>query len=178
VPHEACRAGRGPAVGLLHPDLLLGFLSAPVHRLRTADATEARRPTALRAAEVRATGTFSPLKTDRGWRVVAGPPVDIRLATIGAEDVIKQAEKFNRRQWVEAGATAKFQRHTPPLNIIGGHRFPNAPQIELTARTGMQSTTPIPDSIDGDGLDIPEFLRRQMPASNPAGTRHRIGAAS
>jgi hypothetical protein len=31
-------------------------------------------------------GTFLRLETDRPWRQVAGPPVDMRLATIGADD--------------------------------------------------------------------------------------------
>src|SRR5690348_12168997 len=35
-------------------------------------------------------GTFSRLKTDRPRRQVAGPAVDVRLTTIGADDAIKQ----------------------------------------------------------------------------------------
>jgi hypothetical protein len=37
-------------------------------------------------------GTFSRLKTDRPWRQVAGPAVDMRLATIDNQsDRVKQA---------------------------------------------------------------------------------------
>jgi hypothetical protein len=65
------------------------------------------------------TGTFSRLKSDRGWRQVAGPPISLRLATVGADDAVKQADKTNRRHWSEAGAAAEIQRHHAPVNIVG-----------------------------------------------------------
>jgi hypothetical protein len=46
-------------------------------------------------------GTFSRLETDRPWRQVAGPAVDVHLAAIGA--AVKQAHRANRRHWVKAG---------------------------------------------------------------------------
>jgi hypothetical protein len=49
------------------------------------------------------TGTFSSLITDRGWRHVAGPKVDLRLATIAGADAVKQANRTNRKFWSDAG---------------------------------------------------------------------------
>ena len=71
-------------------------------------------------------GTFSRLKTDRPWRQVAGPAVDVRLAAIGADDELKQAHRANRRHWVKAGNGTLIQKHHAPVNIVGGYRFPDA----------------------------------------------------
>jgi hypothetical protein len=84
-------------------------------------------------------GTFSPLKHDRPWRQVAGPAADMRLATVRADHAVKHADKVNRRHWADASAAALIQRHHAPVNIVGGYKFPNAPQIELTADTGMRT---------------------------------------
>jgi hypothetical protein len=117
------------------------------------------------------TGIFFPLKSDRGWRLVAGPPVDMRLATIGAADAVKQADKVNRRHWSEAGAEALIQRHHAPVNVIGGFKFPEAPQIEIApiGNVSASLSIPAPVIIDGDGLDIPDFLKRPPKASAAIG---------
>lgn len=109
------------------------------------------------------TGTFLPLKSDRGQ--VAGPPVDMRVATIGAAEAVKQADKANRRHWAEAGAAALIQRHHAPVNVIGGHKFPDTPEIEIAPSGNVSTSTPIPALVitNGDTLDIPEFLKRPMP---------------
>ena len=111
------------------------------------------------------TGIFSPLKSDRGWRLVAGLPVDMRLATIGAADAVKQADMANRRHWAEAGAAALIQRHHAPDNVVGGYKFADAPEIEIAPSGNVSTSTPIsgPVITDGDTLDIPEFLKRPMP---------------
>jgi hypothetical protein len=54
-------------------------------------------------------------KSDRPWRQVAGPQLDqeeLRLAVLSAPT-----------------PTVIFKRNTPPLNIVGGHRFPDAPKL-------------------------------------------------
>jgi hypothetical protein len=116
------------------------------------------------------TGIFSPVKSDRGWRVVAGPPVNLRLATIGAEDAVKNADKVNRRHWFEAGAAAEIQRHHAPVNVVGGFKFPDAPQIEITpiGKSPAVSLSIAASTVEGDGLDIPEFLRRPLPERREA----------
>ena len=112
-------------------------------------------------------GIFSPLKSDRGWRQVAGPPVDPRLATVGAEDAVKNADRVNRRHWADAGAAALIQRHHAPVNIVGGFKFPDAPQIEITPTGSVSTSTPAPVLADvgnnDDPLAIPAFLARPLP---------------
>ena len=104
-------------------------------------------------------GTFSHLKTDRPWRQVAGPAVDVRLAAIGA--AVKQARRANRGHWVKAGNGALIKKHHAPVNVIGGFKFANAPVIDLgTVPTASSDPTPLPASTEGDGLDIPDFLVR------------------
>jgi hypothetical protein len=109
--------------------------------------------------------TSSPLKSDRGWRLVAGPLVDMRLATIVAADAVKQADTANRRHWAQAGAAALMQRHHAPVNVVGGYKFPDAAEIEIAPSGNVSTSTPISGSVitDGDTLDIPEFLKRSLP---------------
>jgi hypothetical protein len=89
----------------------------------------------------------------------------MRLATIGADDAVKQADKVNRRHWAEAGAAALIQHHYAPVNIVGGFKFPDAPEIEIAPSCNVSTPTPISALVinDGDTLDIPEFLKRPMP---------------
>ena len=112
-------------------------------------------------------GIFSPHKTDRGWRQVAGPPVNLRLAAVGADDAVKQADKTNRRHWSEAGAEALIQRHHAPVNVIGGFKFPETPQIEIAPIGKVSPQIPGPVLVDvgngGDPLEIPAFLKRPLP---------------
>jgi hypothetical protein len=137
--------------------LKAGFLLGRYHRSSHAlDAS--RNPTKP--------GTFSRLKSDRAWRQAAGPPVDMRLATIGADDAVKPAHRVNHLHYVEAGKSALIQKHHAPVNIVGGYRFPNAPQIELTTGTGLHSDwSPPLAPTNGDQLDIPDFLPRTQPGN-------------
>jgi hypothetical protein len=48
-------------------------------------------------------------------------------------------------------------RTTPPVNIIGGYRFPGAPAIDLRP---ARAAPPAPAIPIGDGLEIPLFLKR------------------
>jgi hypothetical protein len=88
----------------------------------------------------------------------------VRLATIGADDAIKQADRANRRHWVKAGAAALIQKHHAPGNIVSGYRFADAPQIELTTGTDLHSDwSPPLAPTNSDQLDIPDFLTRTQP---------------
>jgi hypothetical protein len=58
-----------------------------------------------------------------------------------------------------ANPSATFQRNTPPLNVLGGHSFPGAPDVDLKPD--------VPPPVNNDLLadddhesGIPEFLRR------------------
>jgi hypothetical protein len=52
-----------------------------------------------------------------------------------------------------------FMRHTPPLNIIGGYRFPGAPEVDLSAAIAPQIAAGQPVV---DPWEIPDFLRRSL----------------
>ena len=106
-------------------------------------------------------GTFSPLKTDRAWRVVAGPELSdrqLRLATVDA-GAVERSNRTNRQHWRAAGTAALIQRDTMPVNIVGGYKFPNAPQIALTAGDPQSPQNPTLAIADGD--DLPAFLDRR-----------------
>jgi hypothetical protein len=57
-----------------------------------------------------------------------------------------------------------IKRHHPPVNILGGYKFPDAPVIGLRPPASPAASEPMP--IVGDGLDIPEFLVRRPPHQN------------
>jgi hypothetical protein len=102
----------------------------------------------------------------------------MRLATIGAADAVKQADKANRRHWAEAGAAALIQRHHAPVNVIGGFKFPDAPEIEMAPTGNVSTSTPISGLVitDGETLDIPKFLKRSLPevsGTEPAKTHNQ-----
>jgi hypothetical protein len=69
----------------------------------------------------------------------------------------------HRGYWKEARRAAEeragIERHHPPVNILGGYNFPDAPVIGLRPPASPAASTPMP--IVGDGLDIPEFLLRR-----------------
>jgi hypothetical protein len=67
---------------------------------------------------------------------------------------------------------ALIQRRTPPLNLIGGHRFAGAPELKADLRKGIVATerTLVTDRVDDappiawaadEDLEIPAFLRRE-----------------
>jgi hypothetical protein len=120
--------------------------------------------------------TFSRLKTDRGWRQVAGPAVDIRLAAIGADDALKHADKVNRRHWADASAAALIQRHHAPVNVVGGYKFPGAPVVDIGVITKQTATAELasPIAIDGDPLAIPDFLLRTQPTEAMTSSQAQI----
>jgi hypothetical protein len=76
-----------------------------------------------------------------------------------------------------AAAVAAYDRYHPvplpligpadaPVNIVGGHRFPGAPQIDLTAETvpaQPDTASALIATIPAD-LSIPGFLRHPLPA--------------
>jgi hypothetical protein len=107
-------------------------------------------------------GTFLPLKTDRAWRKVTGPEQSdrqLRLATTDANAVERSNRTTNRQHRRAAGTAALIQRDTMPVNIVGGYKFPNAPQIELTAGDPQSRQNPTLAIADGD--DLPAFLDRR-----------------
>jgi hypothetical protein len=66
-------------------------------------------------------------KPDRTWHIVAGPAMsdrDLHLATIGAAGIDR---KINDRLKNGRGI---IRSHHAPLNVIGGYKFENAPEID------------------------------------------------
>ena len=104
----------------------------------------------------------APLNPDRAWRQIAGPklsPSQLHCALVGAKEAVTEARQKNRPYWRKHNATALIQRHHPPVNILGGYKFPNAQDLtlpeEVIPRSSL-SACPKPDA----NLDIPDFLKR------------------
>jgi hypothetical protein len=73
------------------------------------------------------------IKSDRAWHQFAGPdlsPSVLHCATINSEEVLRQSAINNLKFW---NAGARIQPHHPPVNILGGYKFPAAPDIDLGA---------------------------------------------
>jgi hypothetical protein len=82
-------------------------------------------------------------KAGRAFRIVAGPELagaSFRLATIPLDPEIatrldrKHADYFEQRRKAKrrAARLAQIKRRHPPVNILDGYRFPNAPEIDLS----------------------------------------------
>jgi hypothetical protein len=105
----------------------------------------------------------------RPWRVIAGPELGERSLHAAALPLeARYADYLNRlnveplkRHFAELGKKAIFQRHTPPLNVVGGYKFPGAPEIDLRPPDNIQhrpaSAMPLPNDVS-----IPEFLKRAI----------------
>jgi hypothetical protein len=106
---------------------------------------------------------------------VAGPewtPTQLRWATVpdgrygrGEGGEYQRIEARNRVMLQkQQAAGGLIQPHHPPINILGGYRFPGAPEIGLSATsrpTGatITTTSAVATPINDD-LEIPTFLRR------------------
>ena len=114
------------------------------------------------------------LKANRAWRVITGPEVSeinlrIPLDAGLAERQVKQGTAVDEHLR-KAARKAVFKRTTPPVNIGGGYKFPNAPIIDLSPEVeAAASATAAPvsrvDLLIPDDLSIPEFLKRPLPAA-------------
>jgi hypothetical protein len=92
-------------------------------------------------------------KPGRPWHVIAGPgeglhPTNLRVGP----EVLPRTHT----------GPLLIKSTTPPVNVIGGYRFPGAP---TTADLGLTTTaTPRAPAtgppIDDDPFDIPAFLKR------------------
>jgi hypothetical protein len=106
-------------------------------------------------------GSKPPLKPDRAWRQIAGPklsPSQLRCSLVGAKEAA-EANQNNRAYWREHNAKTLIQPHHPPVNILGGYNFPDAPDVKLREEKKPRlslTAFPRPDA----NLDIPNFLRR------------------
>ena len=113
------------------------------------------------------------------WRQAAGPPRSPRsfhLATLPIKPPT-YAAYLRRANRAPENPAALFQRHSQPLNLVGGYRFHNAPDIGTDLTVAITTTEAkllldqiedapplvpaIAVEVEEDGLDIPEFLRRR-----------------
>ena len=111
-------------------------------------------------------GVQSGAKSGRGWRVIAGPadlhPLNLQIDP--TDPKIAASNAANARFWRQARQAAErealFQRDTPPLNVIGGFKFPDAPEIDWHPASSPRDRSAEP--LIGDGLEIPPFLDRKL----------------
>jgi hypothetical protein len=117
-------------------------------------------------------GSKPPLKPDREWRHVAGPKLSssqLHCATVpdgpnsqwegGKYRLIEDRNRALSKTIREQAAKCLMQPHHPPVNILGGYKFPDAPDVMLREekKPRFSSTAfPKPDA----NLDIPDFLKR------------------
>jgi hypothetical protein len=80
-------------------------------------------------------GVCGPEKADRPWRVAAGTLSDteLRLATLSVDRVMAARIDRLNREYSRGDSTTLIKRHHPPANIVGGYRFPDAPNIYINS---------------------------------------------
>ncbi len=124
-------------------------------------------PSAVKAISKEAdfVGPKEALKPDRPWRIVAGPELSasaFHCAAVGGEQAVETINRTNSKRWCEANARAEektlIKRYHPPVNVLGGYKFPGAPVIDLTPIAPPSSQAPA--AITCAPLGIPDFLRR------------------
>jgi hypothetical protein len=112
-------------------------------------------------------GLKSGIAGDRPWRIVSGEltPEQFRAAVVPdgpncrwAGGSYLQIESRNRALGRFSNPVALIRRGDPPVNVLGGYRFPNAPQIELPAAAAPDVNSALVAAIPAD-LSIPNFLR-------------------
>jgi hypothetical protein len=103
-----------------------------------------------------------PLEPDRAWRQIAGrklSPSQLHCGLVGANEAVAEARRINRSYWRKHNAEALIQPHHAPVNIVGGYKFPTAPDVKMREETKPRfslTSCPKPDA----NLDIPVFLKR------------------
>jgi hypothetical protein len=120
-------------------------------------------------------GVKTGTKSGRAWRRVAGPDLteinlQIRLdAELAARLDRAHAGYFEAARKAKRAAARKtlLKRHHPPVNIVGGYKFSDAPAVDLSPIEPTQWAIPSywkPARAGADVPDIPDFLRRTDPA--------------
>jgi hypothetical protein len=121
-------------------------------------------PSPKTAAKLKKTSTKSRAKTGaKTDRADIDLAIRESLRQLDAEKT-SVSRRTNLRYWREARQPGcLIQRHDPPVNILGGYKFPDAPKIDLDSP--IAKAPPPPKAIAGDliipdDLSIPKFLRR------------------
>ena len=84
--------------------------------------------------------------------------VELDAGTAARQARDRAAVEEPRRKAKRAAARrAQLKRHHPPVNLLGGHRFEDAPLLDLEPPpAALHPITPLPD----DPLEVPAFLDR------------------
>jgi hypothetical protein len=117
-------------------------------------------------------GIKSGVASDRPWRIVAGPepsPSALHCATVGAAEKIEAINRTNARHWREYNAKTEekclIKRHDPPVNIVGGYKFPGAPAADLNPSDANPVSAPSPTArllIDSSDIRDSWVARHSM----------------
>ena len=104
-------------------------------------------------------GSKCAARQDRAWDQIAGPKLtasQLHCGLVGVVQAVAEADQKHRAGWRKHNAKALIH---PPVNILGGYRFPDAPEVILheEKRPGPCLT---PVSKPDTNLDIPDFLKR------------------
>jgi hypothetical protein len=114
-------------------------------------------------------------KTGRPLCIVAGPaPAEINLRIPLDPELTPRLDRTHaayfesrrKAKW-HADRAAQIKRRHPPVNVLGGHQFPNTPTIDMSPiEPAPEWGVPFRWTPIGDGVgvpDIPEFLRPAAP---------------
>jgi hypothetical protein len=127
------------------------------------------------------TGLKIGTKSGRGFVQIAGPALSataLRLASLPLDpEFAARLERAHRNYFDDlrksqrrAARRALIKRKHPPVNVLGGYRFPGAPTIDLSPLPEPKWAVPSrwrPSPAATDCPDIPEFLRRR-PHAQPS----------
>jgi hypothetical protein len=116
---------------------------------------------------------FLPHFGARPWRPVTGPAIPeinlrIPLDPIAAAGIERGLKPF-REYLNHTASLVQIQRRHPPVDVLGGYKFPNAPAIDLSRIDAISVMPPMwrasarTDLAIPANLSIPEFLRRPIP---------------
>jgi hypothetical protein len=88
-------------------------------------------------------------KADRPRRVVAGTLSDTELHLNALPVDRVTAARINRlnREYSRRDSTTLIKRHHPPVNIVGGYRFPDAPNIDVSSTAPNIGKTACPTMV-------------------------------
>jgi hypothetical protein len=110
----------------------------------------------------------------RPFAQIAGPqltPASLRLASLPFDsDLAARLERTHRpyfealkRSKQAAARQALIKRHHPPVNVLGGYHFPNAPTTDLSplpaSEWAVASAWKPTATLTSNIPDIPDFLR-------------------
>jgi hypothetical protein len=86
-------------------------------------------------------------------------PSQLHCALVGAKEAVAENHQKNRPHWRKHDAKVLIQPHHPPVNILGGYKFPDAPDVKLPKEKKLRRSLTTVSKPDAN-LDIPDSLKR------------------